>query len=128
MLRDLPVHTTLPVSDLARARRFYEETLGFVVDRVAAGGVVYRAANSRILLFPSSNAGTNKATACGFQVTDLAAAVADLKGRGVRFEEYDMPDFKTVNGVVQTPDGKAAWFKDTEGNIIGVVQMDEPMG
>jgi len=127
MLRDLPVYTTLPASDLARARRFYEGTLGFEAYRVTPAGVVYRAGSSWILLFPSSNAGTNKATACGFQVTDIAAKVAELKGRGIRFEEYDMPDFKTVDSVVQTPGGDAAWFKDTEGNIIGLVQLDEPM-
>ncbi|MGZ6268240.1 MAG: VOC family protein, partial [Candidatus Limnocylindrales bacterium] len=62
LLRDLPVHTTLPVSDLARARRLFVVSLGFVADRARGGGVVYRAANSWLLLFPSSNAGTNKAT------------------------------------------------------------------
>jgi catechol 2,3-dioxygenase-like lactoylglutathione lyase family enzyme len=127
MLRDFPVHTTIPASDLARARRFYEETLGFEADRVTPAGVVYRALDSWFLLFPSSGAGTNKATACGFQVKDLQATVAELKGRGVRFEEYDMPNFKTVDGIVHTPVGSSAWFKDTEGNIIGLVQLDQPI-
>jgi catechol 2,3-dioxygenase-like lactoylglutathione lyase family enzyme len=127
MLRDFPVHTTVPAGDLARARRFYEETLGFTPDRVTPAGVVYRSGGSWFLLFPSSGAGTNKATACGFEVKNIAATVAELKGRGVRFEEYDMPDFKTVDGVVKTPGGDAAWFKDTEGNVIGLVELDEPM-
>lgn len=127
MLSDFPVHTTIPASDLARARRFYEDTLGFQPDRVTPGGVVYRCAGTWFLLFPSSGAGTNKATACGFQVPDLPAMVAELKGRGIRFEEYDFPDFKTVNGIVRTPVGSSAWFKDSEGNVIGLVQLDEPM-
>lgn len=127
MLRDFPAHTTIPASDLARARRFYEETLGFEADRVTPAGVVYRAKDSWLLLYPSSSAGTNKATACGFQVPDLPAMVAELKGRGIRFEEYEFPDFKTVNGIVRTPVGSSAWFKDSEGNIIGLVQLDQPM-
>ncbi len=127
MLRDFPVHTTVPASDLARARQFYEETLGFVPDRVTPAGVVYRTGDTWFLLFLSSGAGTNRATAYGFDVTDIAATVAELKGRGIRFEEYDMTDFKTVDGVVKTPVGRSAWFKDSEGNIVGLTQMDEPI-
>jgi len=127
MLRDYPVHSTLPVSDLERARRFYEATLGFEPERVSPAGVMYRAGGVLFLLFPSTNAGTNKATACGFQVPDLPAAVAELRGRGVRFEEYDFGDFKTVDGIVRTPVGSSAWFIDTEGNTIGLVQLDDPI-
>lgn len=127
MLRDFPVHATIPASDLVRARRFYEETLGFLADRVTPAGAVYHSGGTWFLLFPSSSAGTNQATACGFQVKDLPATVAELKGRGVRFEDYDMPGFKTVGGIARTPVGSSAWFKDTEGNVIGVVQLDEPI-
>jgi predicted enzyme related to lactoylglutathione lyase len=127
MLRDYPVHSTLPASDLARARRFYEEVLAFVPERVSPAGVTYRAKGSLFLLFPSASAGTNKATACGFQVPDLPAAVAELKGRGVKFEEYDFGQFKTVDGIVRTPVGSSAWFLDTEGNTIGLVQLDDPI-
>lgn len=127
MLSDFSVHPTIPASDLARARRFYEEILGFKPEQVMPGGVIYRAKGSFLVLFPSSNAGTNQATACGFMVSDLPAVMAELRGRGVRFEEYDMPNLKTVDGIVKTPNGPSAWFKDTEGNVIGLVQLNQPI-
>jgi len=127
MLSDFSVHPTIPASDLARARRFYEEVLGFKPEQVTSGGVIYRTRGSFLVLFASSNAGTNEATACGFQVSDLPAVVAELRGRGVRFEEYDMPNFKTVDGILTTPDGPSAWFKDTEGNVIGLLEPSHPI-
>jgi predicted enzyme related to lactoylglutathione lyase len=124
VLSDFPIYPTLPASDLARARRFYEETLGFTVDSATPAGVMYRVKDSTLFVYPSTFAGTNKATAAGFEVKDLAAAVAELKARGVRFEEYDLPDFKTVGGIFRSPVGLASWFKDSEGNIIGLIQRD----
>ena len=122
MLSDFSVNPTLPAADMVRARQFYEKTLGFDAEEVSDGGVMYRSGGSTLFVYPSSFAGTNKATAAGFEIADLPATIAELKGRGVRFEEYDMPGFKTVDGVMQTPDGHVAWFKDTEGNIIGLFQ------
>jgi len=123
VLSDFPAYATLPASDLTRARRFYEDKLGFKPGDVDSAGVMYRAQNANVYLYTSTFAGTNKATAAGFNVTDLAAAVAELKAKGITFEEYDMGgEYKTVNGIMKTPDGIAAWFKDTEGNIIGLFQ------
>ena len=122
MLSDFPSYATLPASDLERARRFYEGTLGLTVDEVTAAGVMYKAKGSSLFVYPSTFAGTNQATAVGFRVTDLRATVAELKGRGVKFEEYSHPTFGTVDGIARTPAGYAAWFKDTEGNIIGLFQ------
>jgi predicted enzyme related to lactoylglutathione lyase len=122
MLCEFPTYPTIPASDLARARHFYEDTLGFDADQVSAGGVMYRTKDSALFVYPSTFAGTNKATAAGFQVRDLKSTVAELKARGVRFEEYDMGEMKTVGGIMDSPDGPAAWFKDTEGNIIGLFQ------
>jgi catechol 2,3-dioxygenase-like lactoylglutathione lyase family enzyme len=127
MLSDFPAYPVVPAADMARARRFYEETLGFVPIMDTPGGIAYRAKDSMLFVYPSEFAGTNKATAAGFTVSDIAATVAELKARGVRFEEYDMGDFKTVGGIAQTPGALGAWFKDTEGNIISLVQLDEPM-
>jgi catechol 2,3-dioxygenase-like lactoylglutathione lyase family enzyme len=128
MLCEFPTYPTIPAADLSRARQFYEKTLGFDPDQVTPAGVLYRSKSSALFLYPSAFAGTNKATAAGFQVSNLPATVAELQGRGVRFEEYDMPDFKTVNGIAANPDGsKAAWFKDTEGNIIGLIETERPM-
>jgi predicted enzyme related to lactoylglutathione lyase len=123
VLSDFSVYATLPAADLERARRFYEDKLGLKPGDVSPAGVMYQARGSGLYLYPSTFAGTNKATAAGFNVTDVAAMVAELKARGITFEEYDMGgEYKTVNGIMKTPDGLAAWFKDTEGNIIGLVQ------
>ncbi len=122
MLCDCHVYPTLPASDMARARRFYEQTLGFEPVLVTPGGVMYDALSSQFFVYPTNVAGTNQATALAFEVDDLSKMVNDLKGRGVRFEEYDMPEFKTNNGIVQTPDGPGAWLKDTEGNILAIFQ------
>jgi catechol 2,3-dioxygenase-like lactoylglutathione lyase family enzyme len=124
VLSDFPSYPTIPAGDLERARRFYENTLGLTVDEVTAAGVMYRSKGSTLFVYPSAFAGTNKATAVGFRVIDLAATVAELKGRGVTFEEYDSPTFKTVGGIARTPVGRSAWFKDSEGNIIGLAEID----
>jgi predicted enzyme related to lactoylglutathione lyase len=128
MLCEFPTYPTIPASDLSRARHFYEDTLGLDADQVTPAGVMYRTKDSAIFVYPSTFAGTNKATAAGFQVKDLRATVAELKSRGVRFEEYDMGEMKTVDSIIDSPDGPAAWFKDTEGNIIGLFQPRQTMG
>ncbi len=122
MLSDFAVYPTLPAVDLERARRFYEDKLGFKPSEVSDGGIMYPVQTGWLFVYPSSFAGTNRATAAGFRVTNLLAVVADLKGKGITFEEYDMGDFKTENGIMKTPMGLAAWFKDTEDNIIGLFQ------
>lgn len=123
MLTDFAIYPTLPAVDLNRARRFYEEKLGFKPGEVTPAGVTYRVQDSTVFLYPSTFAGSNKATAAGFNVTNLVALVAELRGKGVVFEEYDMGgEYKTENGVMKTRDGVAAWFKDTEGNVIGLFQ------
>ena len=123
MLTDFPIYATIPAADLARARRFYEEKLGFKPRDARPSGVMYEVHNSFMYLYPSTFAGTNKATSAGFGVTNLPRLVAELKARGVAFEDYDMgDDYKTDNGIMKTPEGLAAWFKDTEGNIIGLFQ------
>jgi predicted enzyme related to lactoylglutathione lyase len=120
MLCEFPTYPTIPAADLARARQFYEKTLGLDAEQVTDAGVMYKSGGASLFVYPSTYAGTNKATAVGFRVADLPATVTELKSRGVRFEECDIPNVKTVNGVYTTPDGDAAWFKDSEGNIIGL--------
>jgi predicted enzyme related to lactoylglutathione lyase len=123
MLSDFTPYATLPASDIERAKKFYEK-LGFVeAGSQPDGSVYYESGDSRILVYPSTFAGTNQATAVSFAVDDIDAAMDDLKGRGVTFEDYDFGDFKTVDGVMTMPDGsKGGWFKDTEGNILAVFQ------
>ena len=123
MLKNHPIVPYIPAADVARARRFYEQKVGLVAREEVAGGVVYECGNgSWIFLYPSGGAGTSQASQAFWQVDDLAAEVADLRERGVVFEEYDLPGLKTVNGIATGGGTKAAWFKDTEGNIMALIQ------
>ena len=123
MLKNAPVVPYIPASNIARARKFYEEKVGLVPREEIAGGVVYECGDrSWIFLYHSGGAGTSKASQAFWQVKDVDAEVAELKARGVTFEEYDMPGLKTVNSIATTRTSKAAWFKDTEGNIMAVIQ------
>ena len=113
---------TIPAKDLARARKFYTEKLGLKEAQESGGGVIFETGKGTgFLLYESQFAGTNQATAMGFQVSDFDETMSDLRSRGVEFEDYDFPGLKTENGVADLPDGtKAAWFKDTEGNILAL--------
>jgi predicted enzyme related to lactoylglutathione lyase len=123
MLKNAPVVPYIPASNVARARKFYEEKVGLVAREEIAGGVVYECGNrSWIFLYQSAGAGTSKASQAFWQVDDVEAEVAELRARGVVFEEYDMPGLKTLNGIATAGTSKAAWFKDTEGNILAVIQ------
>ena len=123
MLQKSPMYAYIPAKDMARARRFYEQTLGFKPKREAGGGVFYEfGERTACFLYPTPNAGTSRASQAFWQVADVEREVAELKARGVRFEEYDMPGLKTVDGIATAGGAKAAWFKDSEGNILAVVQ------
>jgi predicted enzyme related to lactoylglutathione lyase len=123
MLQHAPMYAYVPVSDLARARKFYEQVLGFMPQKEVAGGVVYQFADhTACFMYPSANAGTSKASQAFWQVDDVEREVAELKARGVRFEEYDTPGVKTKDSIATAGGAKSAWFKDTEGNIMAVVQ------
>ena len=121
MLKDYPVYTTLPVDDFARARAFYLDKLG--LSPTQPGGDVYECGDGT--RFVLARMGTKPAghTQMSFQVNDLAKIVKELKSRGLVFEEYDYPNLKTVDSIAHQSDFKAAWFKDSEGNMIGIAQM-----
>ena len=123
MLTSAPIVPYIPVANIARARRFYEEKVGLKPRQEYAGGVIYECGKgSWVFMYPSPGAGTSKASTAFWAVDDVAAEVAELKARGVVFEEYDMPGIKTVNGIAIGGGAKTAWFKDTEGNILAVSQ------
>jgi predicted enzyme related to lactoylglutathione lyase len=123
MLKNSPVVPYIPAADIARAREFYEQKVGLVAEQEIAGGVVYACgAGSWIFLYQSEGAGTSKASQAFWQVQDVEAEVAELRGRGVVLEEYDGPGFKMHNGIASGGGAKAAWFKDTEGNIMAIIQ------
>ena len=123
MLSNAAILPYIPVSNVARARKFYEGTLGLTPREEYAGGVIYECGNgSWVFMYPSPGAGTSKASTAFWQVNDVEAEVADLKARGVVFEEYDMPGIKMVNSIATAGGAKTAWFKDSEGNILAVSQ------
>ena len=75
-------------------------------------------------LYPTPNAGSSRASQAFWKVDDIEREVAELRGKGVAFEDYDMPNMKTRNGIFSGGGSKAAWFKDTEGNIMALIQDD----
>jgi predicted enzyme related to lactoylglutathione lyase len=122
MLSAAPIRAYIPVSNVARARKFYEETIGLKPKQEYAGGVIYECGGAEVFMYPTSNAGTSKASQAFWQVADVEAEVADLKARGVKFEEYDMPGVTMKNSIATAGGAKTAWFKDPEGNILAVSQ------
>ena len=122
MLQNAPMHSYIPAKDVARARKFYEEKLGFKPKLETAGGVVYEfGKGTACFLYPTPNAGTSQASQAFWQVEDVEREVAELKARGVTFEKYDMAEMD-ANDISTAGGAKAAWFKDTEGNIMAIIQ------
>lgn len=122
MLQNAPMYSYIPAKDVARARKFYEVKLGFKPGRETAGGVIYEfGKGTACFLYQTPNAGTSRASQAFWQVEDIEHEVAELKARGVTFEKYDMPTMDE-NGISTDGGAKAAWFKDTEGNIMALIQ------
>jgi catechol 2,3-dioxygenase-like lactoylglutathione lyase family enzyme len=124
MLRDSRIFAYFPARDLDRARRFYEQTLGFVPKSVTEGGVTYDfGGGTAAFLYLTDNAGTSKASQAFWSVEDVDREIVELKKRGVVFERYDeLPGERSPEGAVSAGGAKAAWFKDSEGNILAIVQ------
>ena len=124
MLQASPMYAYIPVKDVARARKFYEEKVGLKPRQELNGGVVYESAKgTACFLYPTPNAGTSRASQAFWEVGDIEREVAELKSRGVTFERYDLPEMPMNENDIATAQGaKAAWFKDTEGNIMAVIQ------
>ena len=123
MLQSSPMYAYIPARDMSRAREFYETKVGLKPKQETAGGVVYEfGAGTACFLYPTPNAGTSKASQAFWAVDDVEREVAELKARGIVFENYDMPGEKSASGVVSAGGAKAAWFKDSEGNILAIIQ------
>jgi len=113
------VSCILPVKDMARARRFYEQSLGLATEGAKPDcKFVYRVGSTEIALFPRPEGTKATHTALSFRVADIGAAVRALERRGVEFADYDLPGLKTVEHVCVLGAEKAAWFSDPEGNIL----------
>ena len=123
MLGNAPIHTQIPVEDLARARKFYEEKLGLKAVRDEMPGVLFLEAgeNTSIMLYQRARTLADH-TVAGFVVEDIDGTVKALAARGITFEQYDLPGGIRTNelGIASMGPARAAWFKDTEGNILAL--------
>ena len=123
MFKDRPVFTTLPVTDPARARRFYAEKLGLTPTQ--PDGDFFECGDGTRFVISKMGSKPGGHTQMAFVVEDIARSLRELTAKGVVFEDYDYPTLKTVNGVFDAGDLKSAWFKDSEGNMIGLMQPVE---
>jgi catechol 2,3-dioxygenase-like lactoylglutathione lyase family enzyme len=130
MLTTAEVATRLPAQDLARARAFYADKLGLEPAEERPGGLLYRLGATKFALFESAGAPSGGHTQMGFEVDDIEAVVGELRRRGVVFETVDVPGLRTVDGIAEVEGNypsvgvgeRAAWFRDSEGNMLGIGQ------
>ncbi|MER6186753.1 VOC family protein [Streptomyces sp. NPDC001652] len=123
------VATRLPAQDLERARRFYAEKLGLEPVDERPGGLLYRCSGTDFALFASTGASAGTFTQMGWEVDDIEAVVTQLKRRGVVFEDVDVPGLRTKDSIADVEGNypskgargeRAAWFRDSEGNLLGI--------
>ncbi|MFC8094034.1 VOC family protein [Streptomyces sp. NPDC057301] len=123
------VASRLPAQDLERARRFYSEKLGLDPVDERPGGLLYRCGGTEFAVYQSTGASPGTFTQMGWQVEDVDAVVAELGRRGVEFEDVDVPGLRTTNGIAEVQGHypskgfrgeRAAWFHDSEGNLLGI--------
>jgi catechol 2,3-dioxygenase-like lactoylglutathione lyase family enzyme len=130
LFENAEVATRLPAQDLGRARAFYAEKLGLEPIEERPGGLRYRCGSSYFVVFESTGRASGEHTQMAFEVDDIDAVVAELRRRGVVFEEVDVPGLRTVDGIADVEGNypskgvgeRGAWFRDSEGNLIGVGQ------
>ena len=128
-ITDAPIHPSLAVRDLEKARAWYADKLGWEPAREFPELLIYQVGDSYFTLFTTPFAGTAKNTVMNWNVANLRAEVARLKERGVTFEDYDFGEFRTVDGIMTDPaGGETAWFKDLDGNIIAILQAPAGQG
>ena len=124
MLTDSNIIAVLPAKDINRAKEFYRDKLGIEPsESMEEGSVMYSCGQgTRFLIYQTENAGTARNTQMGWETDNLEREMEELRSRGVVFEDYDFPGLKTENGVATADWGKAAWFLDSEDNIINISQ------
>lgn len=123
LLSSARINATVAVKDLEKAKEFYTKTLGLEILLDEPEGVEFQCGAGTVLgVYPSSFAGTAQNTVAQWFVDDVEKVVEDLRGRGVTFEDYDMPGLKTENGIASLGEYRVAWFKDPDGNILAVGQ------
>ena len=122
-LRGATVHTTLPVSDLERATTFFRDKLGLIPASETESTAFYQAREGQLVLFLSAGKPSGDHTQIGWTVDDIEATVGELRTRGVVFDDYDYPDFKTTGSIATFGDNRFAWFRDSEGNVHSLTQF-----
>jgi catechol 2,3-dioxygenase-like lactoylglutathione lyase family enzyme len=130
MLHNSEVATRLPAQNLKRARAFYADKLGLQPAEERPGGLLYECGNTRFALFASTGAASGEHTQMAFEVDDIEAVVDDLRRRGVVFEDVNVPGLRTIDGIAEVEGNypskgvgeRAAWFRDSEGNLLGIGQ------
>lgn len=122
MLSDCTPVATLPTADVARARKFYEDTLGLTPVQEVAGGVMYQCGDGRIFVYESGYAGTNKATAVSFSMSDAAFddEIDALRRKGVTFQTFEFEGMEWKDDVMVSEEMRAVWFSDPDGNILNI--------
>lgn len=134
MLSGARIEARIPTQDLARARRWYAEKLGLEPVEERPGGLRYQCGSGRFSLFESAGVASGTHTQMAWEVDDIAAVVAELRHRGVIFEQVDVPGLVTVDGIAEVEGNypsagvgeRAAWFRDSEGNLLGLGQPIRP--
>jgi predicted enzyme related to lactoylglutathione lyase len=125
MLQSSSMYAYIPARDMTRARNFYEHKLGLKAKQEINGGVVYEfGKGTACFMYPTPNAGTSKASQAFWAVDDIVRQVAELKQHGVQFEHYDMPEMKREGDIYTGEGARAAWFKDSEGSILAIIQNE----
>ena len=114
---------TLPAQDLDRAKDFYLERLGLTPTSEDRTGIHFVVGGTRFRLFRSNGTASGSHTQLALMVGDIAAQVQALRARGLSFEDYDYPSLKTVDGIADLGYARAAWFKDSEGNLLGIAEL-----
>ncbi|MER5203668.1 VOC family protein [Streptomyces sp. NPDC002825] len=122
MLSDSPIAAIIPVSDMNRAKQFYSETLGLPLTKESPEDTRFECGGTVIGLYETPYGGKAEHTLASWKVDDLDTEMSTLRSKGVTFEEYDLPGIKTVDGVVDSDTMRGAWFKDSEGNILCVME------
>ncbi|MEW1908819.1 VOC family protein [Kitasatospora sp. NPDC085895] len=125
MLADAPLFAVVPAADLERAKAFYRDTLGLTLAEEAEHEVTFECGGTRFGMYETPYGGQAGHTLASWKVASLDAEMKELRDRGVTFEDYDLPGLKTVDGVAEAEGMRAAWFKDSEGNVLCMTERTE---
>src|SRR6266446_8639311 len=123
MLGDYPIDLVLLATDLEASRDFYRDKVGLEVLNENTNAVTFKCGSNQLAISKSTVGTADPQTQAAWRVKDLAAELADLRSRGVKIEEYDLPGLKTVDGVAEVPFGLMAWFIDPGKNCVGIIQL-----